>query len=177
MIFMIIEHDNKHFTKEEIINTPERIKRFHKEWEDNTNFPNEKFKFTTFPNPGYDQMIILKNIDFASMCSHHLLPFHGIAHIGYIPDKLICGISKLARVVDKFASRPQEQEKVTQDVANFLQDKLKPKGVMVVMEAQHDCMRIRGVKKQNSVMVTSAITNVFRKKGVKEEFLQLIYHK
>jgi len=165
----LIKEWKNYLAKEELENTPKRIKKFVKEWK-----KNEKFKFTTFPNPGYDQMVILKNIDFSSLCSHHLLPFHGKAHIGYIPDKKICGISKLARTVDKFASRPQTQEELTQNIADFLEKKLKPLGVMIVMEAQHDCMRIRGVKKQNSVMVTSAIRGLFEKQEVREEFLKLI---
>lgn len=158
------------FGEEELTNTPDRIRRFLKEWENN-----DKFKFTVFDNPGYDQIIILKNIDFASVCSHHLLPFLGKAHIGYIPGKKICGISKLARVVDKFASRPQIQERLTQQIADFIIDELDPIGVMVVIEAHHQCMGIRGVKKANAVMVTSAIKGLFKEDGkARAEFMELI---
>jgi len=158
------------FGEEELRNTPDRIKRFMKEWENN-----DEFKFTTFENPGYDQIVILKNIDFASVCSHHLLPFLGKAHIGYIPGKKICGISKLARVVDKFASRPQIQERLTQQIADFIVEQLKPIGVIVVMEAQHQCMSIRGIKKANAVMVTSALKGLFKEDGkARAEFMELI---
>lgn len=155
--------------KEERINTPLRVERFWKEWAGKNDF-----KFTTFKNPGYDQLILLKNIDFASVCSHHLLPFIGKAHIGYIPNGRICGISKLARVLDKFASRPQLQERMTQQIADFIQKELKPKGVMVIIEGEHMCMRIRGVKKTGATMTTSAIKGVFKKKEPREEFLALI---
>lgn len=158
------------FNEEELENTPGRVEGFIEEWSNNGTF-----NFTTFPNPGYDQLIILKDIDFSSLCSHHLLPFHGVAHVGYIPYKLICGISKIARVVDKFASRPQIQERMTNEIAEYLRANLNPNGVMVVLEAQHDCMRIRGVKKPSTVMVTSAMTGDFRRKpSLKEEFLRFI---
>jgi GTP cyclohydrolase I len=157
------------FDEESLRNTVNRVKRFQKEWEEK-----RKFKFTVFKNPGYNQMIILRDIDFASLCSHHLLPFKGKGHIGYIPDKHICGISKLARALDKFACKPQIQEKLTEDLADFLQEKLKPIGLMIVLEAQHDCMQIRGVKKPNSTMVTSAIRGSFEEYRVRYEFLQLI---
>lgn len=167
---MQINISDELFSEEELKNTPDRIKRFLDEWRGN-----DKFKFTVFDNPGYDQMIILKDIDFASLCSHHLLPFIGKVHIGYIPAKKICGISKLARVVDKFASRPQVQENLTQQIADFIVEQLKPIGVMVVIEAQHQCMQIRGVKKANSIMVTSAIKGVFKEdKKTRMEFMELI---
>lgn len=166
---MIIEIPDELFDEESLQNTPKRIKRFMEEWE-----RNKEFNFTTFDNPNYDQMVILKDIDFYSLCEHHLLPFYGKAHIGYIPDKKICGISKLARVVDKFASKPQLQERLTQEIADFIEEKLQPQGVMVVIEGIHLCMRMRGVKKPNSVMVTSAIKGVFKKQDAREEFLRLI---
>ena len=157
------------FNEEELQNTPSRYEGFLKEWAGNNNF-----NFTIFDNPGYDQMVILKDIDFSSLCSHHLLPFHGVAHVGYIPGSKICGISKLARVLDKFASRPQIQEQMTQEIADFIEEQLQPKGVMVIVSAQHDCMRIRGVKKQNSHMVTSAIKGEFKNAEARNEFLKLI---
>lgn len=168
---MNIKYPNKLFTDEALENTPTRHEKFLAEWEG----VNDVFDFTTFPNEGYDQIILLKNIEFASLCEHHLLPFHGSAHIGYIPIDLICGISKLARVVDKYACCPQLQERLTQQIANFLWDNLQPKGVMVTIEAAHDCMRIRGVKKQNSMMVTSALKGVFSTdEKARVEFLSLI---
>jgi len=166
---MKIEYPDKYFTEEEMENTQGRHKKFLEEWEENNDF-----NFTVFKNPDYNQMIVLKDIDFFSLCSHHLLPFTGKVHIGYIPDKRICGISKLARVVDKFASRPQIQERMTQEIADYLEHKLNPLGVMVVVEGQHLCMKMRGVKKLNSVMITSAIKGVFEKQDVRDEFLKLI---
>lgn len=168
---MEIYYSDDYFNEEELQNTQNRHVRFLEEWDTNQNF-----KFTVFDNPGYDQMIILKDIDFSSLCSHHLLPFTGKVHIAYIPDKKICGISKLARVVDRFASQPQIQERMTQEIANYLEKYLNSKGVMIVAEATHLCMKIRGVKKQNSVMITSSITGAFKEneKGAREEFLRLI---
>jgi len=167
---MQIEIPDELFSAEELRNTPDRIKRFLQEWQNK-----DDFKFTMFDNPGYDQMILLKSIEFGSLCSHHLLPFTGFAHVGYIPDKKICGISKLARVVDMFASRPQVQERLTQQIADFIVQQLNPIGVMVVLEAQHECMRIRGVKKANSVMVTSALKGLFKKdEKARLEFMGLI---
>jgi len=164
----ILEECDWEFNEEELKNTPDRVKRFVDEWNDND------FNFTMFDNPDYDEMIVLKDIEFSSLCSHHLLPFHGHGGIGYIPDEKICGISKLARALDKFAHRPQTQEKLTQDLGDFLEEKLKPKGLMIVLEAQHDCMRIRGVKKKESNMVTSVVRGVFKKNEVRQEFLELI---
>jgi len=167
---MKIEIPDELFNEEEIQNTPGRYQGFLNEWEKNDNL-----KFTTFENPGYDQLIILKDIDFSSLCSHHVLPFHGRAHVGYLPGEKICGISKLARVVDKFASRPQIQEKMTNEIADFLENNLKPRGCIVVIEAGHDCMRIRGVKKPASCMITSAVRGEFhRNPSLKDEFLKLI---
>ncbi len=167
---MNLEISDELFNEEEITNTPVRYQGFLNEWESNKNF-----KFTTFPNPGYDQLIVLKCIDFSSLCSHHVLPFHGVAHIGYLPGNLICGISKLARVVDCFASRPQIQEKMTNEIADYIEQNLHPKGCMVVVEASHDCMRIRGVKKQSSCMVTSAVRGDFlTDSSLKDEFMRLV---
>ncbi len=167
---MKLELPDNLFNEEEIQNTPTRYQGFLNEWA-----RNDELKFTVFENPGYDQLIILKDIDFSSLCSHHVLPFHGRAHIGYLPGEKICGISKLARVVDKFASRPQIQEKMTNEIADFLENNLKPRGCIVVIEAGHDCMRIRGVKKPASCMITSAVRGEFhRNPSLKDEFLKLI---
>lgn len=167
---MILDIDDKWFNEEELTRTPERWKGIMEEWEGK-----HDFTFRTFPNPGYDEIILLRDVDFASLCSHHLLPFTGKAHVGYLPEDRICGISKLARVVDKYASRPQVQERMTEQIAQFIMDELEPRGCMVVVEGQHECMRIRGVSKPNSVMVTSAIRGEFhRKPHLKDEFLRLI---
>lgn len=165
---MKIEVNDEYFDNESLQNTPRRWERIWKEFSSN-----HEFTFTTFPGE-CDEMVILKDIDFYSFCSHHILPFYGKVHIAYIPNKVICGLSKLARTVDKYASRPQLQERMTQQIADFLMDKLDAKGVMVVCEGIHLCMRMRGVKKQNATMVTSAIKGVFMKPEVRNEFLRLI---
>lgn len=105
----------------------------------------------------YDELVVLRDIPFHSMCEHHLLPFEGVAHVGYLPDGRIAGISKLARVVDAFARRPQVQERLTNQVADILMQRLMAKGVAVIMEATHSCMTCRGVRKPGSIMVTSAM--------------------
>ena len=129
----------------------------------------------TFEDGSCDEMIVLKDIDFCSICEHHLLPFFGKVHVGYIPNGKVVGVSKIARVVDTYARRLQIQERLTSQVANFLMEKLSPKGVMVSCEADHLCMKIRGVKKQNSTMITSAVRGSFKdQKEVRDEFLRLI---
>ena len=111
----------------------------------------------------YDEMVVLRDIPFYSMCEHHLLPFMGKAHVAYIPNGKVVGVSKLARVVECFARRPQVQERLTYQIARMLMDRLQAKGVGVIIEATHTCMTIRGVKKPGSVMVTSAMLGTFRK--------------
>jgi len=122
----------------------------------------------------YDQMVIVKDIDFFSMCEHHILPFYGKAHVAYIPDGHITGLSKIARVVDIFSHRLQVQERLTQQVKDCINDTLKPRGVMVVIEAKHMCMQMRGVEKQNSITTTSAYSGVFESAKVREEFMSLL---
>ncbi|HNX83283.1 MAG: GTP cyclohydrolase I FolE [Bacteroidales bacterium] len=123
----------------------------------------------------YRQMVIVKDIDIYSMCEHHMLPFHGKAHVAYIPDGYITGLSKVARVVETYAARLQVQERLTTQIRNCIQDNLKPLGVAVVIEAQHMCMQIRGVQKQNSVTTTSAFTGCFLSNlNTREEFMHLI---
>ena len=109
----------------------------------------------------YNQMVIVKDIDFFSMCEHHMLPFYGKAHVAYIPNGYITGLSKIARVVDIFSHRLQVQERLTEQVMQCINDTLKPQGVMVVIEAKHMCMQMRGVEKQNSITTTSAYSGVF----------------
>lgn len=121
----------------------------------------------------YDQMVLLKDCEIYSTCEHHLLPFFGRAHVGYIPGKSVVGISKLARLLECFARRLQIQERLTQQVADALETYLKPRGVGVIIEAQHFCMTSRGVEKQKSVMLTSALRGCFVKQDVREEFHRL----
>lgn len=123
----------------------------------------------------YKQMVIVKDIDLYSMCEHHMLPFYGKAHVAYIPNEYITGLSKIARVVESFSRRLQVQERLTMQIRDCLQDCLNPIGVAVVIEAQHMCMQIRGVQKQNSVTTTSAFTGIFLEKlNTREEFIHLI---
>lgn len=122
----------------------------------------------------YNQMVIVKDIDFFSMCEHHMLPFYGKAHVAYIPNGHITGLSKIARVVDIFSHRLQVQERLTEQVMNCINDTLQPQGVMVVVEAKHMCMQMRGVEKQNSITTTSAYSGVFETARVREEFMSLL---
>lgn len=172
------------FNEEELDNTARRIKDFYKEWYENSKYD----RFTLFDNGGergtaykYDQLIVLKDITVHSMCSHHMLPFFGKAHVVYLPGEKVCGVSKLARAVRKFASKPQIQEQLTEEIADFLFEQLKPRFLMVVIEAQHTCMIIRGAREHESKMVTSAIRydkNQFDEIiGLKDEALRLIYQR
>lgn len=123
----------------------------------------------------YSEMIVMKDIDFFSLCEHHLLPFFGKANVAYIPKRHIVGISKLARLVDVYARRLQVQERMTTQIANMLMDALDPLGVAVVLRAEHLCMRMRGVEKQNSVVLTSAMLGVFRShEETRQEFMTLV---
>lgn len=124
----------------------------------------------------YRQMVIVKDIDFYSLCEHHMLPFFGKVHIGYLPNGYITGLSKLPRVVDVFARRLQVQERLTTQIKDSIQEALNPLGVIVVIEAQHMCMQMRGVEKQNSFTTTSDFTGAFREAKTREEFMQLITH-
>ncbi|MBQ4083781.1 MAG: GTP cyclohydrolase I FolE [Bacteroidaceae bacterium] len=122
----------------------------------------------------YSQMVIVKNIDFYSLCEHHMLPFFGKVHVAYIPDGYITGLSKIARVVDIFSHRLQVQERMTLQIKECIQETLNPLGVMVVVEAQHMCMQMRGVEKQNSITTTSDFTGAFNQAKTREEFMNLI---
>ena len=122
----------------------------------------------------YNQMFMVKDIDFFSMCEHHMLPFYGKAHVAYIPNGYITGLSKIARVVDIFSHRLQVQERLTQQIMDCIQDTLKPLGVMVVVEAKHMCMQMRGVEKQNSITTTSAFSGAFNQAKTREEFMNLL---
>ncbi|MDX9746982.1 MAG: GTP cyclohydrolase I FolE [Paludibacter sp.] len=122
----------------------------------------------------YRQMVIVKDIDFYSMCEHHMLPFFGKAHVAYIPNHKITGLSKIARIVEVYARRMQVQERMTTQIKECIQETLNPLGVMVILEAQHLCMQMRGVQKQNSITTTSDFTGVFQQAKTREEFMNLI---
>ena len=133
------------------------------------------FRATTFPNDdGYDELIVARAIPFHSLCMHHLLPFHGVAHVGYLPGERIIGLSKLGRVVELFARDLQIQERLTTQIAGWLQRELEPKGVGVVLEAEHMCMSLRGVQKFGAKTVTSALHGLIRDDArTRQEFLAL----
>ncbi len=135
----------------------------------------EPFEATTFPNDeGYDELVVVRDIPFRSLCMHHLLPFQGVAHVGYLPGKRIVGLSKLARVVEVFSRDLQVQERLTTQVAGWLQQRLEPKGVGVVLEAEHMCMTLRGVRTPGAKTVTSALHGLVRDDPrTREEFLNL----
>jgi len=128
-----------------------------------------------FPNrENYQAMVMERDIPFYSMCAHHLVPFYGHAHIAYIPDRTIVGLSKLPRILEFYAHRPQIQERLTEQVADFIASRLQPLGAMVVVEARHLCMEMRGIKKHGTLTVTSAIRGCFRDRKVREEFLAIL---
>jgi GTP cyclohydrolase IA len=132
-------------------------------------------KVTTFPNQeGYSHMVMEKRIPFYSLCAHHLVPFYGHAHIAYIPRDRILGLSKFSRILEFYAKRPQLQERITEQVVTYLDEKLQPQGAMVVIEARHLCVEMRGVKKPGALTVTSALRGIFHQRPVREEFLDLL---
>ena len=124
----------------------------------------------------YSQMVIVKDIDFFSLCEHHMLPFYGKAHVAYIPNGYITGLSKIARVVDIYAHRLQVQERMTQQIKDCIQETLKPLGVMVVIEARHMCMQMRGIEKQNAITTTSDFSGAFNQAKTRQEFMNLIHN-
>ena len=162
--------------REGLAETPGRVARAYEDWfsgykEDPVSFLKRTFEEVD----GYDEMIVLRDISFESHCEHHMAPIIGHAHVGYLPNSKVVGISKLARVVDAFARRFQVQEKMTAQVANCIWDVLSPKGVGVVIEASHQCMTTRGIHKSNVSMVTSQMLGSFRKDArTRAEFLRMI---
>ncbi len=161
--------------REGLLNTPTRVAKalsfLTRGYQQN---PEEILRSAMFKEE-YRQMVIVKDIDIYSMCEHHMLPFFGKAHVAYIPDGYITGLSKIARVVETYSARLQVQERLTTQIRNCIQETLKPLGVAVVIEAQHMCMQIRGVQKQNSVTTTSAFTGCFLSNlNTREEFTHLI---
>jgi GTP cyclohydrolase I len=161
--------------REGLLDTPARVARAYEEMFRGLAQDPAQALTTTF-ELGHDELILVKDIELASMCEHHLVPFYGYAHVGYIPgdDGRITGLSKLARLVDVFAKRPQVQERLTTQVADSLVDLLKPTGVIVVVEAEHLCMTMRGVRKPGSKTVTSAVRGQLRDPATRSEAMSLI---
>jgi len=170
----IIDLLGEDVNREGLLDTPMRVAKamqfLTKGYNEN---PEEILKKALFKED-YRQMVIVKDIDFYSLCEHHMLPFWGKAHVAYIPNGYITGLSKIPRVVDVFARRLQVQERMTTEIKKCIQNTLNPLGVMVVIEAQHMCMQMRGVEKQNSVTTTSDFTGVFNQAKTREEFINLI---
>lgn len=166
MLQVIGEDPNREGLKE----TPKRYLKFMEEF-----LTPQPFNFTTFDGESYDEMVLSKNIPFFSICEHHLAPFFGVAHIGYVPNNKIVGISKLPRTLDKFSRRLQNQERITKQIAEELTKQLNPKGVAVVLEARHLCQEMRGIKKPGIMTMTSSLTGVFKEDiNARNEFLNLI---
>lgn len=163
-------------TREGLLDTPARVVRAFEEWfVGYGNDPEAMLRRTFEEVEGYDEMVVLKDIHFESYCEHHMAPIIGKAHVAYLPNRRVVGISKLARVVDLYAKRLQIQEKMTSQIANAIQDVLEPKGVAVVIEAVHQCMTTRGVHKTGVSMVTSRMLGAFRDDPItRREFLSII---
>lgn len=161
-------------TREGLLDTPKRVLKSYKELYGGYKMDPVKILGTTFDAESYDQMVICKDIEMFSTCEHHMIPFFGKVHIGYIPSKRVVGLSKLARLSDAYARRLQIQERLTQQIAKTMDDVLKPKGVMVMIEAKHMCMCARGVQKQHSLMVTTAVLGAFKNPATRAEFLGAI---
>lgn len=161
-------------TREGLIKTPERVAKAMQFLTKGYHEDPEKILLGAMFQEDYKQMVIVKDIDFFSMCEHHMLPFFGKAHVAYIPNRYITGLSKIPRIVDVFARRLQVQERLTTQIKECIQNTLNPLGVMVVIEAQHMCMQMRGVEKQNSTTTTSDFTGAFEQAKTREEFINLI---
>lgn len=164
--------------REGLINTPNRVERALQFLTSGYNQDVKKVLNSAIFRENYDEMVVVKDIDFYSMCEHHMLPFYGKCHVAYIPDGKLIGLSKIPRLVEVFSRRLQVQERMTVQIAENLNDVLKPRGVAVVVEAFHLCMAMRGVEKQNAFATTSTLLGVFMKdKGTRMEFMSLIHHK
>ncbi len=148
--------------REGLKDTPDRVARMYTELLGGMSEDPEEHLRSVFTE-NYDEIVLLRDIPFYSICEHHLMPFIGSAHVAYLPIGSVLGVSKLARIVECFARRPQTQERLTYQIADFIMSRLKPRGVAVVLEASHSCMTIRGIKKPGSVMVTSALRGIFRR--------------
>ena len=161
--------------REGLLRTPERVRRMYDELTAGYHVdPDRLINGATFAVE-YDEMVVVRDIEFFSLCEHHLLPFIGKAHVGYLPRGRVIGLSKIPRIVDMYAQRLQVQERLTVQVADFLMEKLEPKGVACVIEATHLCTMMRGVKKQEATMVTSSMTGTFRRDArTRAEFMGLI---
>lgn len=175
-LIRILQYIGEDPNREGLLETPQRIIRAYDHIFSGYK-QNAKKLIKTFSESNYDEMVLLKDVELYSMCEHHILPFFGKAHVAYIPDKRVIGISKLARLVDMFSKRLQIQERLCDQITECLMNELHPLGAACVIEAQHLCMKMRGIEKQNSVMVTSSLKGVFKdKQETRQEFMRLINH-
>ncbi len=157
-----------------LLDTPRRVARMYQEMFSGLHQDPARHLEVVFPEE-YDEMVLIRDIPFTSMCEHHLLPFNGVAHVAYIPDGKVTGLSKIARVVDEVARRPQVQERMTQVIADMINEHLETTGVAVVISAEHSCMAIRGIRKPGSRTVTSALRGIFKtNQASRAEFMSLI---
>lgn len=174
---LILEGIGEDISRPGIKDTPKRVARMYAEIFSGLKTPDEDL-LRTIEGETHDEMILLKDIPFYSICEHHLLPFFGKAHIAYIPSGKIVGISELVKALELLAKRPQVQERLTSQLADLILEKLRPKGCMVIIDAEHLCMSMRGIKKPGSKTVTSAVRGIFRsKQSTREEMLELIKKK
>ena len=173
----VIENLGEDPTREGLEKTPERVAKAMQYLTHGYELNAAEIIKSAMFTEDHNQMVIVKDIEVYSMCEHHMLPFFGKAHIAYIPNGKIVGLSKIPRVVDAFARRLQVQERLTDQIKDCIQDTLKPLGVAVVIEAQHMCMQMRGIQKQNSVTTTSSFTGAFEKDSTRKEFISLISSK
>jgi GTP cyclohydrolase I len=172
---MLLSEIGEDPSREGLARTPERVRRMYDELTAGYHVdPDSLINDATFV-VDYDEMVVVRDIEFFSLCEHHLLPFIGKAHVGYLPRGRVIGLSKIPRIVDMYAQRLQVQERLTVQVADFLMERLEPKGVACVIEATHMCTMMRGVKKQEATMVTSSMTGTFRRDArTRAEFMGLI---
>jgi GTP cyclohydrolase IA len=171
----VLEHLGEDSARDGLVRTPVRAEKALKYLTSGYESNLESIVNNALFDVCYDEMVIVKDIEFFSLCEHHLLPFYGKAHVAYLPGEKVIGLSKIPRIVDMFARRLQVQERLTQEIARTLEDVLQPKGVGVILEARHFCMMMRGVEKQHSGTVTSSMLGAFRQnKETRDEFLSLI---
>ena len=171
----ILEKIGENPDRQGLIDTPKRIEKMYKELTIGYSQSPEELINSALFDVDYDEMVVVTHIDFHSLCEHHMLPFFGVAHVGYIPQGRVVGLSKIPRIVDMYARRLQVQERMTAQIANVLQDQLQPEGVGVVVEGYHMCMSMRGVEKSKAKMITSTLVGSFREdSSTRAEFLELI---
>lgn len=171
----ILQEIGENPDRQGLVDTPRRIEKMYKELTRGYNQTAEQLINGAMFDVDYDEMVVVTNIDFYSLCEHHMLPFFGVVHVGYIPKGKVVGLSKIPRIVDMYARRLQVQERMTAQIANVLQENLKPDGVGVVVEGYHMCMSMRGVEKEKAKMITSTLLGSFKEdQKTRSEFLELI---